>query len=216
MLSYIAAISFAFGTVVAQAFPPVTPSPVPAPPAPPKAAAPGAPSVVIPANTKVTVHLSSPLTSSLAQTGQSFGFFVDQDINLNGTTIPKCTPGTGTVSFAERSGGSGKEGTLKLVFDSLNLPDGTTVALDKTEQQFKGQDQHGKAARHRLGMYLLCGLLCQGGGANAVSGYEAVIPMDKEITVLVANETPDRPSATAVAPVCPTPPPAPTASPASR
>lgn len=102
---------------------------------------------------------------------------------------------------------------MKLVFDSLTLPDGTPVVLDKTEQQFKGQDQHGKAARHRLGMYLLCGLLCQGGGANAVSGFEAVIPMDKELTVIVAGDTPDHPSATAAAPVCPTPAPVPSETP---
>src|SRR5215469_2777415 len=196
MLSYVAAILIAVAT------------PTPAP-----ASAQVAPAVLIPANTKITIHLSAPINSGVAKTGESFGFFVDQDIILNGTTIPKCTPGTGAVSFAEHSGGSGKEGTLKLEFDSLALPDGTNVALDKTEQEFKGQDQHGKAARHRLGMYLLCGLICQGGGANAVSGFEATIPMDKELTVLVANETPDHPQATAVAPVCPTPAPLPSASP---
>ena len=149
------------------------------------------------------VHLSAPLSSLTATTGQSFGFFVDQDVVLGGVKIPKCTPGTGTVTFVGRAGGSGHEGTLRLAFSQLNLADGTSVALDKTEQVFKGQDQHGKAARHRLGMYLRCGLLWQGGAANAVSGTNVDLPMDKDLVVIVANDTIDSAKQSYDAPICP-------------
>ena len=180
MLALIAAVVFAFGTAVAQAFPPafppVTPTPVPTAPPTPKPPPPGSPTIVIPANTKITVRLTSRLSSNTQLTGQSFGFFVDRDVQVSGSKIPQCTPGTGTITFAERAGGKGKEGTLRLVFDALNLPDGTMLVLKKNEQQFKGKDQRGKAARRLL-------------FANSVSGYDVTIAPDQEFDVEAAKDT---------------------------
>ncbi len=69
---------------------------------PETAAAPSAPpasTLTVAAGTTIPVHLSTVLSSHDAHTGQTFTFYVDKDVVVDGTVlIPRCASGSGTVT----------------------------------------------------------------------------------------------------------------------
>lgn len=103
-------------------------------------------SLTVPAATKITVHLTKTISSHDAQSGEKFAFVVDNDVTISGNTaIGRCASGSGTIVFSGKHGINGHEGNLHLRFDSVNALDGTTIALNPTEQQFNGKDRKTEA-----------------------------------------------------------------------
>lgn len=146
----------------------------------------------IPAHTKIPIHLTQMLSSHDAQTGQKFGFVVDQDVVVDGVTLlPKCTPGSGTITLAGKHGINGHEGDLHLRFDTLTAPDRTSIVLVSDEQEFAGTNR--KALAFMTSRW--------------INGDDVEVRTDRVMTVEVASDA--MIDANRVAPECP---PLPTAS----
>ncbi len=108
---------------------------------PARAPEPAAPTtaVVIPAGTKIPLRLAELISSHDAHTGQTFTFYVDQDVVVNGNVvIPHCAAGSGTVTLAGAHGINGHEGNLRLRFDTVTAADGSSLSLTTDEQAFNG------------------------------------------------------------------------------
>lgn len=74
-------------------------------PAPSSSPSEPAVAVVIPAGMKVPLHVAETISSHDAHTGQTFTFYVDQDVAINGNVvISRCAAGSGTVTLAGRHG----------------------------------------------------------------------------------------------------------------
>lgn len=165
----------------------------PAPAASPQAGT----STTIPAGTKVPLHLTQMLSSHDAQTGQTFTFYVDQDVVVNGNiVIAKCAAGTGTVTLAGKHGINGHEGNLHLRFDKVTAADGSPVALTADEQDFNGKN------RKALSFFT----------TRWINGDDVEVKTDKDLFATVAKDTPLGASHDPV-PACPAPAASPTAAP---
>lgn len=168
-------------------------SQAPAAPASPQPAA----AIVIPAGTKVPLHLTAMISSHDAHTGQTFTFYVDQDVLVNGNVaISRCAAGSGTVTLAGKHGINGHEGNLRLRFDTVTAADGSTLTLTTDEQAFNGKN------RKALSFFT----------TRWINGDDVEVKPDKELFATVAKDT----TLTAShdpAPACPAPDASPTAAP---
>jgi hypothetical protein len=165
---------------LAQASPAPSPAPVAA--------------LVIPAGTKIPLHLTQTISSHDAHTGQTFTFYVDQDVVVNGTVvIPQCSAGTGTVTLAGRHGINGHEGNLRLRFDQVMAADGSAINLTTDEQAFNGKN------RKALSFFT----------TRWINGDDVDVKPDKDLTAIVAKDATLGTSRIPV-PACPAPSPSPT------
>lgn len=143
-------------------------------PAVPASPAPASAAIVIPAGTKVPLHISQPISSHDAHTGQTFTFYVAQDVLVNGTVvIPRCAAGAGTVTLAGKHGINGHEGNLRLRFDTVTASDGSSVALTRDEQAFNGKN------RKALAFFT----------TRWINGDDVVVKPDTQLTAVVAKDT---------------------------
>lgn len=170
---------FAAAIVVAQAQPPSLPT---------SPAASSTP-VVIPAGTKVPLRLAAMISSHDAHTGQTFTFYVDQDVAVNGNVvIPHCAAGSGTVTLAGSHGINGHEGNLRFRFDSVTAADGSTVPLATDEQAFNGKQ------RKALAFFT----------TRWINGDDVEVKPDEVLTATVAKDA-TLGATHDPAPACPTP-----------
>jgi hypothetical protein len=154
-----------------------------------------APSTVIPAGTKIPIHVTQTISSHDAKTGQTFTFYVDQDVVVSGSVvIPRCAAGIGTVTLAGKHGINGHEGNLRLRFDKVMAADGSPVALAPDEQAFNGKN------RKALSFFT----------TRWINGDDVEVKPDKDLFATVAKDT-TLTAGNDPAPVCP----APSASPAA-
>jgi hypothetical protein len=155
------------------------------------------PSVTLSAKTVVSVRLVSMVSSHDATTGQRFSFVVAKDVVENGVVVvPTCALGSGTVALAGKHGINGHEGDLHLRFDTITTPDGTSIALDPTEQNFEGQNR--KALAFFTTRYIV--------------GNDVEVKPDTVLSVTVAADSSVYPGGS---PVCPAPSPTPSPAPSS-
>ncbi len=98
--------------------------------------------LTVPAGSVFIVRTATPLQSSTAQVGQTFGTFVTDTIRLdNYTVIPAGSRIRGTISYAKPATRQ-ESGVIQVDFNQLILPDGTTYPIvakltstDPTERQ---------------------------------------------------------------------------------
>ena len=129
----------------------------------------------IPAGTKVPLRLASMLSSHDAHTGQTFTFYVAQDVTVDGTVvIPRCSAGSGTITLAGRHGINGHEGNLRLRFDTVTDADGSTVNLATDEEAFNGTQ------RKTMAFFV----------SRWINGDDVEVKPDQILTATIAKHTP--------------------------
>jgi hypothetical protein len=85
--------------------------------------------LTVPAGSVIIVRTATPLQSSTAQVGQSFGTFVTDTLRLdNYTVIPAGSRIRGTISYAKPATRQ-ESGVIQVDFNQLTLPDGTTYPI---------------------------------------------------------------------------------------
>jgi hypothetical protein len=85
--------------------------------------------LTLPSGSVIIVRTESPLQSSTAQAGQSFGTFVTDTVRLdNYTVIPAGSRIRGTISYAKPATRQ-ESGVIEVDFNQLTLPDGTTYPI---------------------------------------------------------------------------------------
>jgi len=83
----------------------------------------------VPSGTVFIVRTATPLQSSTAQVGQTFGTFVTDTLRLdNYTVIPAGSRIRGTISYAKPATRQ-ESGVIQVDFNQLILPDGTSYAI---------------------------------------------------------------------------------------
>jgi hypothetical protein len=96
----------------------------------------------IPAGTRLTFHVTAPISSSESKTGQPFAFVLSAPITAGPRSIPvDGTTGLGTIFLAGHAGTSGHEGDLTLRLDSLRTSDGHVVTFDDQRFQINGRNR---------------------------------------------------------------------------
>jgi hypothetical protein len=95
------------------------------------------PAVLIGAISAATVH-----------PGDSFRFRTTQAVTVGSVTVPAGTPGTGVIAAAQPGGHGVKTSTLDLEPRSLQLADGTTIAVEAAPASKATLDQ----TRHASGV----------------------------------------------------------------
>lgn len=122
----------------ASTAPQTTPTAPSAPPTPPAAAAPTqavpvaatADAILVPAGTALGLELQDGLNTRYTQKGEQVGFKVSPEVSLGGrVVIPQETSVEATVVRAKRGGAPLRKGELRLEFNKVVLPDGTTLPL---------------------------------------------------------------------------------------
>jgi peptidoglycan hydrolase-like protein with peptidoglycan-binding domain len=85
--------------------------------------------LTVPAGSVIIVRTATPLQSSTAQVGQTFGTFVTDTLRLdNYTVIPAGSRIRGTISYAKPATRQ-ESGVIQVDFNQLMLPDGTTYPI---------------------------------------------------------------------------------------
>jgi len=85
--------------------------------------------LTLPEGSVIIVRTATPLQSSTAQAGQSFGTFVTDTVRLdNYTVIPAGSRIRGTISYAKPATRQ-ESGVIEVDFNQLTLPDGTMYPL---------------------------------------------------------------------------------------
>jgi hypothetical protein len=98
---------------------------------------------VVPANTAIYVRLQQPISSTTAQSGQSFSAVLDEPLAIDGQTLaPAGAPVTGTVVAARESGHFNRAGYLRITLTSIML-NGKTVPI-QTNSMFVGGGSYKK------------------------------------------------------------------------
>src|SRR5438045_5119829 len=85
--------------------------------------------LTVPTGSVIIVRTATPLQSSTAQVGQTFGTFVTDTVRLdNYTVIPAGSRIRGTISYVKPATRS-ESGVIEVDFNRLMLPDGTTYPI---------------------------------------------------------------------------------------
>jgi Ca-activated chloride channel family protein len=107
------------------AMPPAATTPMPAGPV-----AATADAVLVPAGTALGLELQDSLNTKYTQKGDAASFKVSPEVEIGGrVVIPRDSAVEATVIRAKRGGLALRKGELRLKFDKIVLPDGTTLPL---------------------------------------------------------------------------------------
>ena len=87
------------------------------------------PSIAVPAGARVAVRLTQTLSSQREHVGGTFGFVTTRDETLGATRLSAGTPGHGRIAIVSAAHDH-VPGALSLQADSLDLPDGRTIAVN--------------------------------------------------------------------------------------
>jgi hypothetical protein len=103
---------------------------------------------LLPTGTLVRVALKNTVSSAHSKSGDKFSFTIVDDVRIGDRiAIPSGTEGTGAVVKSAPAHGGRVDGRLKLQFDPVKLADGTTVALDITQESLVAdRNEHNGAA----------------------------------------------------------------------
>lgn len=149
-----------------------------APLAPPKGAQ-GTP-VKVPEGTLVTIHPKTEISSGNVKTGDTVEFVVSQPVTVEGRTIVAAGAVVkGTVLLARESGKGNKGGELVLGLDRVATVDGKSLDLRLSSAE-KGSGNRAIS----FGVSRVVPLV-----GMAVSGRQAVVPVDKEFVVGVSRDS---------------------------
>lgn len=149
-----------------------------APLAPPKSAR-GTP-VKVPEGTVVTIHPKAEISSGNVQTGDTVEFVTSEPVVVDGrTVVAEGAVVKGTVLLARQSGAANKGGELVLGLDRVATVDGKSMDLRLSSAE--------KGSANRAISFGISRVVPLVG--IAVSGRQAVVPVDQEFLVGVARDS---------------------------
>ncbi len=139
---------------------------------------PGKPVRVV-AGTPVSLRPASEIVSDQVVTGDAVSFVTSRELNLNGQTLVAAgAPATGTVLLAREAGAANHGGVLVLGIESVQGVDGRPIPL-RLSSATSGSANHVIS----LGISAVVPLV-----GLAVHGRNAVVPVDHEFVVAVAQD----------------------------
>jgi len=133
--------------------------------------------ITIKAGTPVPIRLLDDLSSESSTAGQLVRFEVTRDIVVDGIVVIKAgSEAVGEVSFAQKTGSLGKEGTVHAVVRHATSVDGTRVPL-RASLSSTGNEQVALS-------YLICPLI-KGTSSRVPAGTESKAHVDYDTRVTI-------------------------------
>jgi hypothetical protein len=141
---------------------------------------------IIPPGTKLTFHVTAPISSvkNTTKSGSTFQFVMIDPVVVGGETIvSQGAQGTGTVLLSGHAGNEGHEGDITLRIDTVAGTDGRLIAFN--DQHFEVNGPNRKVASGVLGFVPFAGA-----GAFFIPGKDITIDQNTPInTVLLQAAT---------------------------